>query len=191
MDAEDCASIQEEPEARAPASSLKPVSQTPVPQAPVPQTLVPQTPVPQTPIQALWRLREYLRPYYRQLVVMLVAALISTGTEIAIPLLAKAAIDGPIAAAATVAIGQPHKFGVLIVIGIAAFALGGIDVLFNAVRRCIQANAVVGLEQSMRDDLYHQLQLLEPGFHDSWQSGQLLSRTTTDLSAIRRVSRFV
>src|ERR1700691_618881 len=38
----------------------------------------------------------------------------------------------------------------------------------------------------MRDDLYHQLQLLEPGFHDSWQSGQLLSRATTDLSAIRR-----
>ncbi|HUD40044.1 MAG TPA: ABC transporter ATP-binding protein [Streptosporangiaceae bacterium] len=180
MDAEDCASIQEEPEARAPASSLKPVSQIPVP----------QTPVPQTPIQALWRLREYLRPYYRQLVVMLVAALISTGTEIAIPLLAKAAIDGPIAAAATVAIGQPHKFGVLIVIGIAAFALGAIDVLFNAVRRWIQANAVVGLEQSMRDDLYHQLQLLEPGFHDSWQSGQLLSRATTDLSAIRRFSGF-
>jgi ATP-binding cassette subfamily B protein len=190
MDAEDCASIQEEPEARAPASSLKPVSHTPVPQAPVPPTLVPQTPVPQTPIQALWRLREYLRPYYRQLVVMLVAALISTGTEIAIPLLAKAAIDGPIAAAATVAIGQPHKFGVLIVIGIAAFALGAIDVLFNAVRRWIQANAVVGLEQSMRDDLYHQLQLLEPGFHDSWQSGQLLSRATTDLSAIRRFSGF-
>jgi ATP-binding cassette subfamily B protein len=156
----------------------------------VPQGLVPQTPVPQTPLQALWRLREYLRPYYRQLWLMLFAALISTGTEIAIPLLAKTAIDGPLAAAATVAIGQPHKFGVLIVIGIAAFALGAVDVLLNIVRRWIQASAVVGLEQSMRDDLYHQLQLLEPGFHDAWQSGQLLSRATTDLSAIRRFSGF-
>jgi ATP-binding cassette, subfamily B, bacterial len=193
MDAEDCASIQEEPEAKAPespASSLKPGPQTPVPQTSVPQTSVPQTPEPQTPMQALWRLREYVRPYYRQLVVMLFAALISTGTEIAIPLLAKAAIDGPIGAAAAVAIGQPHKFGVLIVIGIAAFALGAVDVLFNVVRRWIQANAVVGLEQSMRGDLYHQLQLLEPAFHDAWQSGQLLSRATTDLSAIRRFSGF-
>jgi ATP-binding cassette subfamily B protein len=141
-------------------------------------------------MQALWRLREYVRPYYRQLVVMLLAALISTGTEIAIPLLAKAAIDGPIGAAAAVAVGQAHKFGVLIVIGIAAFALGAVDVLFNVVRRWIQATAVVGLEQSMRGDLYHQLQLLEPGFHDAWQSGQLLSRATTDLSAIRRFSGF-
>jgi ATP-binding cassette, subfamily B, bacterial len=218
MDAEDCASIQEEPQAKAPespASSLKPGPQTAVLQTSVPQPSVPQTSVPQpsepqtsepqtsepqtsepqprepqTPMQALWRLREYVRPYYRQLVVMLFAALISTGTEIAIPLLAKAAIDGPIGAAAAVAIGQPHKFGVLIVIGIAAFALGAVDVLFNVVRRWIQANAVVGLEQSMRGDLYHQLQLLEPAFHDAWQSGQLLSRATTDLSAIRRFSGF-
>ncbi|HEX9066245.1 MAG TPA: ABC transporter ATP-binding protein, partial [Streptosporangiaceae bacterium] len=34
------------------------------------------------------------------------------------------------------------------------------------------------------------LQRLEPGFHDSWQSGQLLSRATTDLSAIRRFAGF-
>jgi ATP-binding cassette, subfamily B, bacterial len=146
--------------------------------------------VAQTPLAALWRLREYLRRYYGQLVLMLFAALIGAGTEIAIPLLAKSAIDGPIAAAAAIKIGHPRGFGVLIVIGVAALALGAVDVIVNIIRRWVQATAVVALEQSMRDDLYHHLQLLEPGFHDSWQSGQLLSRATTDLSAIRRFAGF-
>jgi len=42
----------------------------------------------------------------------------------------------------------------------------------------------------MRRDLYHRLQELPMSFHSQWQSGQLLSRATTDLSAIRRFSGF-
>ena len=42
----------------------------------------------------------------------------------------------------------------------------------------------------MRDSLYAHLQRLHAGFHDAWQSGQLLSRATTDLSAIRRFAGF-
>jgi ATP-binding cassette subfamily B protein len=54
----------------------------------------------------------------------------------------------------------------------------------------VQANAVAAMEQSIRDDLYQHLQRLEPSFHEAWQSGQLLSRATTDLSAIRRFAGF-
>src|SRR5690606_293071 len=39
-------------------------------------------------------------------------------------------------------------------------------------------------------DLYAQLQRLDVGFHDRWQSGQLLSRAMTDLSVIRRFIGF-
>ncbi len=46
------------------------------------------------------------------------------------------------------------------------------------------------MERAIRDDLYAHLQRLEPSFHDTWQSGQLLSRATTDLSAIRRFAGF-
>ena len=42
----------------------------------------------------------------------------------------------------------------------------------------------------MRNDLYAQLQRLDVGFHDRWQSGQLLSRAMTDLSVIRRFVGF-
>ena len=140
------------------------------------------------PLASLWRVREYLRPYYGQILVMLVAALLGAGTEIIIPLLTKAAIDGPIAAAASAA-GQ-HGYGLLVPIGLAAIGLGIAEVALNLLRRYAQARAVAGLEQSMRDDIYQHLQRLEPAFHDEWQSGQLLSRATTDLSAIRRFVGF-
>ncbi|HEX9032356.1 MAG TPA: ABC transporter ATP-binding protein [Streptosporangiaceae bacterium] len=144
----------------------------------------------QTPVAALWRMREYLRPYYGQLVVMLTAALLGAGTEIVIPLLTKAAIDGPIATASAAVHGPRHGHGLLIPIGLGAIALGITEVAFNLVRRWVQATAVSGLEQSLRDDVYEHLQRLEPDFHDAWQSGQLLSRATTDLSAVRRFVGF-
>src|SRR5258708_25261021 len=46
------------------------------------------------------------------------------------------------------------------------------------------------MEKPLRDDLSHDLQRLEPAFHDSWQSGQFLSRATNDLSTIRRFAGF-
>src|SRR5258706_16265753 len=49
----------------------------------------------QTPLAALWRTREYLRPYFWLLGLMLAAAMGAAAAEIAIPLLVKAVIDGP------------------------------------------------------------------------------------------------
>jgi ATP-binding cassette, subfamily B, bacterial len=135
----------------------------------------------QTPLGALWRTREYLRPYYWQLALMLAAAITSAMAEIAIPLLIKAVIDGPIAH------GNARA---LLPLGLAATGLGVLQAALNLYRRWIQAGAVTGMERSMRDALYAHLQRLHAGFHDEWQSGQLLSRATTDLSAIRRFAGF-
>src|SRR5450755_3194086 len=92
--------------------------------------VVPRADVPavQLPVMALWRTREYLRPYYWQLVGLLAAALVAAGTEIVIPLLTTAAIDGPIAAAASARPGTHHGHGLLILIGIAAIGLGTAEV---------------------------------------------------------------
>jgi ATP-binding cassette, subfamily B, bacterial len=162
----------------------------PKPAAQPPHAPTKEIPAGQTPFAALWRSREYLRPYYWQLAFMLAAALISVSSEMVIPLLTKAAIDGPIAQAAHGGPAGQHSRGLLVPIGLAAAALGVIQVGLNLYRRWIQASAVTGMEQSMRDDLYAHLQRLHAGFHDSWQSGQLLSRATTDLSTIRRFAGF-
>ena len=138
-------------------------------------------PAQQTPLAALWRTREYLRSYLWLLALMLAAAVGAAGAEIAIPLLVKAVIDGPIAHGDTRA---------LIPLGLAATGLGVTQAALSLYRRWVQASAVTGMERSMRDSLYAHLQRLHAGFHDEWQSGQLLSRATTDLSAIRRFAGF-
>ena len=134
-----------------------------------------------TPLAALWRARSYLRPYRWQLAFMLAAAIVAVLSEIAIPLLTKAMIDGAI---------SHGRRDLLLPIGAAAVGLGVLQAVLNFLRRWVQANAVTGLDQAMRADIYAHLQRLPPAFHDAWQSGQLLSRATNDLAAIRRFAGF-
>ncbi len=134
-----------------------------------------------TPLAALWRARSYLRPYRWQLAFMLAAAIVAVLSELAIPLLTKSMIDGAI---------SHGRRDLLLPIGAAAVGLGVLQAVLNFLRRWVQANAVTGLDQAIRADIYAHLQRLPPDFHDDWQSGQLLSRATNDLSAIRRFAGF-
>ncbi len=134
-----------------------------------------------SPVAALWRLHPYLRPYRYRLALLLLAAILSTGTEIVIPLIAKDVIDGAIA---------HHDRALLLPLGLLAVGLGAAGAALSLIRRWGVGNAVAGMEQAIRDDLYRHLQRLDPAFHDEWQSGQLLSRATTDLSSIRRFAGF-
>jgi ATP-binding cassette subfamily B protein len=132
-------------------------------------------------VHSLWRLRHYLRPHVRALVIMATTALVGVGLTIAIPLVTKAIIDGPIA----------HKeAGPILPLGLLALALGILEAVLIWSRRWVQSNAVLGMETHMRRDLYARLQELPMAFHGQWQSGQLLSRVTTDLSSIRRFAGF-
>src|ERR1700761_8715200 len=125
------------------------------------------------PVGALWRLRGYLKPFRAQMIVMFAAAFGAVAAEIAIPLLTKH--------------GDKR---LLIPLALAAIGLGAAVGLLNMTRRWIQAAAVADIEKVIRDDLYAHLQRLQASFHDEWQSGQLLSRATTDLSSIRRFAGF-
>ncbi|MBV9446296.1 MAG: ABC transporter ATP-binding protein, partial [Streptosporangiaceae bacterium] len=115
------------------------------------------------------------------MIIMFAVAVASVAAEIAIPLLTKSVIDGAIA----------HGVKrLLIPLGLAALGLGVAEGAANMIRRWIQADAVAQIEKTIRDDLYAHLQRLHVSFHDAWQSGQLLSRATTDLSTIRRFAGF-
>jgi ATP-binding cassette subfamily B protein len=112
---------------------------------------------------------------------MLLTALVGVGVSLAIPLVTKAMIDGPIA---------HHEVGPVLPLGLLALALGILEAVLIFWRRWVQSNAVLGLETEVRHDLYERLQQLPMAFHGYWQSGQLLSRVTSDLSSIRRFSGF-
>ncbi|GAA2155342.1 ABC transporter ATP-binding protein [Nocardioides koreensis] len=132
-------------------------------------------------VHSLWRLRGYLRPHAFALTVMALASIAGVGLTIAIPLVTKALIDGPI---------TDRELGPVLPLGLLALGLGVLEAVLIWIRRWVQSNAVLGLETAMRHDLYERLQQLPMSFHTKWQSGQLLSRATTDLSAIRRFSGF-
>ena len=112
---------------------------------------------------------------------MLVTALVGVVIALSIPLVTRAVIDGPIA--------DRERSGI-VWLGLLALVLGIVEAGLILVRRWVQARAVLGVETAIRGDLYAHLNSLPMEFHARWQSGQLLSRVTTDLSTIRRFSGF-
>jgi ATP-binding cassette subfamily B protein len=112
---------------------------------------------------------------------MLVAAMGMVAASLAIPLVIGRIIDGPIA--------EGDRSAIL-PLGLLALALGVLEAALILVRRWLQAGAVLGVESTIRRDLYEHLDELPAAFHSRWQSGQLLSRVTTDLSTIRRFTGF-
>jgi ATP-binding cassette subfamily B protein len=112
---------------------------------------------------------------------MLVAAAAATGASIVVPLVVQRVVDGPVRH------GRP---GGLLELGGLALLLGMIEAGLIFIRRWTQSDVALGIEYAMRNDLYDHLQGLPVEFHDKWQSGQLLSRVTTDLSVIRRFLSF-
>jgi ATP-binding cassette subfamily B protein len=93
-------------------------------------------------------MREYMRPYYFSLLLMISAAILAVSSEIAIPLITKSVIDN------VVVKGIRSD---LLPLSLAAIALGTIQAGLNFFRRWSVSGAVVGVEKTMRDDLYHHL----------------------------------
>jgi ATP-binding cassette subfamily B protein len=130
---------------------------------------------------SLWRLKIYVHPYKWQMLLMFTMALVGTLVGVAVPLLTKAVVDGPL---------QHGDRGALWRLGIYALLFGLAEAALILARRLTLANSALGIEKDLRDELYNHLQRLDVGFHDSWQSGQLVARMTSDISAIRRFLGF-
>jgi ATP-binding cassette, subfamily B, bacterial len=129
----------------------------------------------------LWRLRGYARPYLWLYVFTTLAGIVGTGVGVAIPLVVQRVVDGPV---------RHREAGGLWLLGALALVLGVVEAVLSFYRRWVQSSTALGMETTLRNDIYAHLQRLPVGFHDGWQTGQLLSRATTDLSVIRRFFSF-
>jgi ATP-binding cassette subfamily B protein len=110
------------------------------------------------------------------------AALLAMLCGLGIPLITQRIVDGPIAARDLGAL--PVMVGLVLALGISEAGL------FYARRKFI-ARPASDVEARMRAAVYDHLQRLPVSFHDRFQSGQLLSRATTDLNTVRRFVAFV
>ncbi len=121
------------------------------------------------------RLLGFLRPYRRQLWGSLAFAWLAMGMTVVIPLLIGGAVN---------AIKDHDKPDLLPL----ALAIVGASILrlgLTVVRRVVAGKVSLGVEFDLRQTFYAHLQRLELGFFDGQQTGQLMSRATVDLSAIR------
>src|SRR6478609_7394052 len=121
------------------------------------------------------RLLGFLRPYRLQLWGSLVFAWAAIGMTVLIPWRVGRGIT---------AIEDGDKPDLLPL----ALAIVGASILrlgLTVVRRLVAGKGSLGVEFDLRQTFYAHLQRLDLGFFDSQQTGQLMSRATVDLQAIR------
>jgi ABC-type multidrug transport system fused ATPase/permease subunit len=121
------------------------------------------------------RLMGFLRPYRLQLWGSLAFAWAAMGMTVLIPWLVGRAVN---------AIQDGNKPDLLplalVILGAAILRMG-----LTVVRRLVAGKVSLAVEFDLRQLFYAHLQKLELGFFDTQQTGQLMSRATVDLQAIR------
>jgi ATP-binding cassette subfamily B protein len=122
-----------------------------------------------------WRLLGFLRDYKRGVWLSGILAAVAMGATVAIPALTGAAIN---------AIDSGDS-GRLRLLGALVVAAGLVRLGLTVARRLIAGRVSLGVELDLRNRLYEHLLALELGFFDRQQTGQLMSRATVDLQAVR------
>jgi ABC-type multidrug transport system fused ATPase/permease subunit len=120
------------------------------------------------------RLLGFLRPYKRAVIVSFVLAGLARGAAAVIPYLVGVTID-------RIRDGNNNLWP----LAGAIFAAGLINLAFSSSRRLVAGQVSLGVEYDLRNRMYAHLQSLELGFFDAQQTGQLMSRATVDLQAVR------
>jgi ABC-type multidrug transport system fused ATPase/permease subunit len=126
-------------------------------------------------VSTFYRLLGFLRPYRAGAVWSIVLAALAMIATVAIPWLTGSAID---------AVKAGDRGDVKLYAGVILLAALGRLVL-SVLRRLVAGRVSLGVELDLRNIMYAHLQSLELGFFASQQTGQLMSRATVDLQAVR------
>jgi ATP-binding cassette subfamily B protein len=105
----------------------------------------------------------------------LVLASAAMGMTVAIPALVGEAVDAI----------QTGNRPELLPLALVILSAGVLRLALTVSRRLIAGKVSLGVELDLRNLFYRHLQVLELGFFDSQQTGQLMSRATVDLQSIR------
>ena len=126
--------------------------------------------------RTFWRLLGFLKPYKWSLVVSIVLAVASQAAAVAIAFITGSGLDHALRAG---------DRGTIWRYGLAILAFGLVRSLLMMGRRLISGRQALGVEFDLRNAMYAKLQRLSFRFYDRHQTGQLMSRATVDLQAVR------
>jgi ATP-binding cassette subfamily B protein len=121
------------------------------------------------------RLLTFLRPYRRGVWLSGLLAALAMGATVAIPALTGAAINAV----------DANDGGRLKLLALLIAVAGLVRLGLTVARRLIAGRVSLGVEYDLRNRLYDHLLSLDLGFFDRQQTGQLMSRATVDLQAVR------
>jgi ABC-type multidrug transport system fused ATPase/permease subunit len=137
-------------------------------------------------MKTFYRLLGFLKPYKRGLTASWALASLAMVMTVALPALTGRAVqaitDGSEHAHA---IGRGHDRHTLLMLSLAILGVVLARWGFMYWRRMIAGRVSLAVEYDLRERMYGQLQRLELGFFDHQQTGQLMSRATVDLAAVR------
>jgi ATP-binding cassette subfamily B protein len=126
-------------------------------------------------VRTFRRLLGFLRPYRRSLIFSLLLAWLAMGMTVLIPLLVGKAVNA-------IEGGQRDE---ILPLALALLGAGFLRLALTVGRRLIAGRVSLDVEYDLRQRFYEHLQKLELAFFDGQQTGQLMSRATVDLQAIR------
>src|SRR5580700_1962049 len=133
-----------------------------------------------------YRLLGFLRPYKRGMIISWTLASLAMVMTVALPALTGRAVQiigtAPQHHHGAAQAGARHELA-LIAGAIALIVLARWGFMYW--RRMVAGRLSLGVEYDLRELLYGHLQRLELGFFDRQQTGQLMSRATVDLQAVR------
>jgi len=125
----------------------------------------------------LFRLRVYLRPYWRQVVLSLLLLLALTGLSLSIPEIIRRVIDVGL---------QQSNVSYLINAALLLLGIGVLNALFTYLQRYLNEWIASHIGYDLRNRLYDHIQHLSFSYHDHAQTGQLISRTIEDVRSVER-----
>ncbi len=125
-------------------------------------------------MKVFWRLLGFLRPYRAGVIVSFVLAAAAMAMGVLLPFLVGRTVD-------EIREGSDRLWP----LGLAILGAGLLRLAFSVVRRLVAGRVSLGVEYDLRNRMYSHLQSLELAFFDGQQTGQLMSRATVDLQAVR------
>ncbi len=117
-----------------------------------------------------------LAPYWRRALVAFAMGVAMMTITTVIPLITRTIIDQGLTRRQTAVLGR--ELGLLLALALLRWVLGGL-------RRNISGRVGTDVEYDLRNRLARHLLALEPAWHDQIQTGQLLSRATSDIRSVR------
>ena len=121
-----------------------------------------------------WRLLGFLRPYRRGVIASFLLAAAAMGVGVLIPYLVGQTVND-------IRDGATDLWP----LALAIVGAGVLRLLFSVTRRLVAGQVSLGVEYDLRNRMYSHLNSLELAFFDTQQTGQLMSRSTVDLQAVR------